>query len=238
MVFNDETNKQGLIQDIDFLLFGKGDVFNDNYSLEDRTRNINIMYDEAVIELLKADPNWQWDDKNSNKLPIVWGDLQGGRDHYTFPVDLSIIHRLRVKNKQGNFTTLTPVSRRELSDTQLKSKGTPHCYYKLDNSVFTVPVPDYSSTKGIEIQIQRGAEHFNINDTDKEPGFQGKFHQYLSVGAALRYALANNMDNKAQNLSVIKEGIKADMNAFYERRAKDKMPNLETEKRNIKHFGL
>ena len=58
MQFSDTTNYDGLIQDIDFLLFGDGGTFNSNYSLKDRTRNINITYDEAVSELFKADPKF------------------------------------------------------------------------------------------------------------------------------------------------------------------------------------
>jgi len=54
MQFNDGTNYSGIINDVDFLLFGDGSTFNSDYSLVDRTRNINIVYDEAVAELFKS----------------------------------------------------------------------------------------------------------------------------------------------------------------------------------------
>ncbi len=240
MIFNDTTDdNQGLIQDIDFLLWGTSDKQNSDYSIEDRTRNINIAYNEAVTQLLKADPHWQWDDKNKKDLPIVYTDLSAGKDHYTFPADLTIIHRVRVKNKQGNYKTLEPTTRKQLSDSELKSTGTPEKYYKLDNAVFPVPEPDYSNTnRGIEVQIQRTPSYFDKNDTDKEPGFAKQFHQYLSVVAALRYAESNTMQTKAEYLRNKKKLLEDSMSEFYERRSKGDNPNLSPERPNVKHYGL
>ena len=238
MIFHDEQNKQGLISDIDFLLFGTSDSFNDNYTMEDRTRNINLAYEEAIIQLLKADPNWQWDDKNRSKIPIADSPMESGRSQYTFPFDLTIIHRVRIKQKNGKYKTLTPVSRRDLSDSQLDSKGTPDMYYKLDNALFLVPTPNYGKDEGLEVQIQRGIEYFNIDDTDKDPGFSAHFHQYLSIGAALRYADSNNMAQKAEALRYEKEKMEREMEEFYQRRDKDRKANLRPRNKNVKHYGL
>ena len=197
MYFNPTDKSNSIIADIDFLLFGDGSTFNSDYSIEDRTRNVNIALDEVVAELFKADPNFMWDDTTNPDFPIATIDLEVGKDHYTIPDETLVIHRMRVKDRNGSWITLTPVMRRELTDSELASSGTPSKYYKIDNALFPIPVPDYGATGGVELEFQRGANHFTTTDTDKKPGFNPQFHQYLSVGAALRYALANNMDNKA-----------------------------------------
>ncbi len=240
MQFSDSTNYSGLIEDIDFLIWGDGTEFHDNYSKEDRTRNINLAYDKAVVQLLKADPNWQWDDTNSEDLPIAEASLISGRDHYTFPIDLTMIHRLRVKDRQGDYKTLEPVSRRELSDDELNDNGVPDKYYKIGNAVFPVPVPDYGfdDGTGLEVQVQRNANYFDKDDTTKEPGFARQFHEYLSLDAARRYARAEDMHDKAKTLQVKLTELEEKMGEFYERRAKDEKPQLDVGETNVKHYGL
>jgi hypothetical protein len=71
MEFNPTSKEDSLIGDIDFLLFGDSSTLNTDYSLVDRTRNINIAYDETVSELFKADPNFMWDDTTNTDLPTT-----------------------------------------------------------------------------------------------------------------------------------------------------------------------
>ncbi|MFW6176502.1 MAG: hypothetical protein ACOC40_02255 [Thermoplasmatota archaeon] len=238
MVFKDDENNQGLISDIDFLIWGKGDKFHDQYSLEDRTRNINIMYGEAVTHILKANPDWMWDDNNRDKSPIAKTKLRNGQDNYSFPDTIVTINRVRVKNKDDKFQTLEPVARRELSDDELDETGTPEKYYKINGSVFLVPTPDYTKDNGLEVQIQREPSYFDVDDTDKEPGFLEFFHRYLSVGAALRYASSSSMHDKAQEIRAEKELLIEDLKNHYEGRADDETPGLRLKEKNIRHYGL
>jgi hypothetical protein len=238
MQFSDTTDYNGLIQDIDFLLFGDGSTFNSVYSLKDRTRNINIAYDEVVSELFKADPNFMWDDFTNADFPIATVDLEANQDHYTVPDASLVVHRVRIKNRDGKFVTLTPKLRRELSDTDLRATGTPSTYYKIDNAFFPIPVPDYGSSGGVELEFQRGANHFESTDTTQSPGFNPQFHQFLSVGAAMRYAVANGMKEKLSQLSAEKERIRAAIREHYERRSPDDRTRLRLAKANIKSYGL
>jgi len=238
MQFNDTTNKQGIIQHIDFLLFGNGSVFHKAYSLEDRTRNSNLAFDEAVTRLMKADPNWQWDDSNNTTLPIAETDLNPNQDNYGFASELMVIRRVRVKDKQGNFRTLDPVQRTELNDSQLKATGVPRHYYKIGRSVLPVPIPDYGADKGLEVQFQRGANYFNSNDTTKTPGFDQTFHEYIPVVASLKYAISKNMNTKITTLTNEKQRIEQAMMEHYERRAPDQRPRMRPAGTNIRQFGL
>lgn len=237
MQFSDTTNYTGIIQDIDFLLFGDGTTNNADYSLEDRTRNINLAQDEAVAELFKADPNFIWDDTTNSDFPIAKLNLTANQDHFTIPDASLVVHRFRVKDSNGEWKTLTPKLRRELSDSELEDTGTPENYYKLDNAFFPVPIPNYSSTLGIEIEFQRGANHFSSTDTTDEPGFASIFHQFLPVSAALRYAVANGMSEKIKTLSTDKERIKLSMREHYSERSKDEKPGMRLKRKDIKAYG-
>ncbi len=238
MKFNPTDKSDSIIADIDFLLFGDGSTFNSDYSLEDRTRNVNIALDEVVAELFKADPNFMWDDTTNPDFPIATLDLTVYQDHYTIPDESLVIHRMRVKDKNGNFVTLEPVMRRELTDSELASYGVPSKYYKIDNALFPVPIPDYGATGGVELEFQRGANHFTTSDTDKKPGFNPQFHQYLSISAALRYALANGMKEKATFLMNEKERIRQKIEEHYSRRSQDEKPKLKLKRQSVKMYGL
>jgi hypothetical protein len=119
------------------------------YPIEDRTRDINIVYDEAVIEFLKADPNWKFDDFNYSNLNIIYRDLESGKTHYTVPDSLLVFQMVRIKDKNGDWKTLDPVFRKELTSDELNSVGEPEKYYKIGNSVFPIPLPDYGISNGI-----------------------------------------------------------------------------------------
>lgn len=238
MVFSDTTNYTGIIQMMDFLLFGDGTKFNTDYSLHDRTRNVNLAYDEAVAELFKADPNFIWDDTTNSDFPIARLDLTANQDHFTIPDSLLVAHRIRVKDQNGKWRTLTPKMRREFSDSELEETGTPRSYFKIDNAFFPIPIPNYSATMGIEIEFQRGANHFESTDTNVAPGFASIFHSFLPVEAARMYALANGMTEKVQFLGEEKQRIKQAMLEYYEKRSPDLRPGLKLKRDSARRFGL
>lgn len=238
MTFNGTDKANSIIADIDFLLFGDSSTLNTNYSITDRTRNVNITLDEVVAELFKADPNYMYDDTTNTDFPVATTDLDGGETHYVFPDSSLVIHRVRIKDTNGLFKTLTPKLRREFTDTELNSTGTPDSYYKIDNAVFPIPVPNYSATAGVELEFQRGGNHFTISSTEVKPGFNPQFHQFLSVGAALRYSIANGMKEKFNFLNAEKERLRNAIKEHYERRSPDERPKLRLKKRSINNYAL
>lgn len=238
MQFNPTDKANSIIADIDFLLFGDSSTLNTDYSLDDRTRNVNIVWDEAVAEFYKADPNFSWDDSTNTDFPIATQTLVANQDHYTLLDSALVIHRVRIMNREGKYKTLQPVLRRELSDSELEATGVPEKYFKIGSAIFPRAIPDYGATAGVEVEFQRGANHFTSSDTTKEPGFNPQFHQFLSVGASLRYALANGMTKKASGLSVFKEQIRTAMREHYQSRSPDERPKLRLRKRSINSYGL
>ena len=234
MYFNPTDKSNSIIADIDFLLFGDGSTLNSEYSLADRTRNINIVLDEVVSELFKADPNFMWDDTTNTDFPIA--TISTAEDHVTIPDESLVINRVRITDSSGDQKTLTPVMRRELSDSDLNSTGTPSKYYKIDNAIFPIPTP--TSSIEYELEFQRGANHFTTTDTDVKPGFNSQFHQYLSVGAALRYSLANGMRERTSFLMAEKEKIRATIQEHYARRSPDDRTRIRLKKQSFNAYGF
>ena len=236
MVFNDPENKQGIIQHIDFLLFGTSDDFHEAYSLVDRVRNCNLAYDEVVTILFEADPYWNWEDSNHEKLPIGEIDVQSGKDNYSMKDSFVIVNQVRIKDKDGNYKTLESVNRKEINN--LEATGVPDKYYKIGKSIFPHPIPDYSSKKGLEVQFQRTGDYFEKDDLEKEPGFAGNFHELIPIIASMKWAMANGMKDKINVLDNAKQIKLQRLDRQYKKRGKDKNSGFEVEKRNIKRLGL
>jgi len=238
MVFSDTSLKQGLIQDIDFLLFGSSETLNTDYSLADRTRNLNLVWDEAVAELYKADPNYKWDDTSNTDFPLATIALTSGLDHYTLLDSALVIHRVRMMDRNGELKTLTPVMRSQLTDDELSDTGEPTQYYKMGGAIFPAPIPDYGFAAGVEIEFQRGGNYFVAGDTTKEPGFNKQFHQFLSIGASLRYAIANGLSKKTAQLRADKEVVRMKMIEHYQLRSPDLRPKISLKKKSTNSYGL
>lgn len=226
MKFNPTDKSVSIVGDIDFLLFGSSATLNTVYSLTDRVRNVNIALDEAVADLYKADPNHMWDDTTNVDFPIATTKLTSGLDHYTMLDSSLVVHRVRVKDAQGGWVTLTPRLRRQFTDTQLNATGTPSAYHKLAEAIFPLPVPDYGVDAGMELTFQRGGNHFVVGDTSKKPGFNSQFHQILSIKASKRYALANGMSEKVQMLTEMENNINKKMVEHYQLRSPDEKPGF------------
>ena len=237
MQFNPTNKSISIVGDIDFLLFSNSVSLNTDYSLVDRTRNINIAWDEVVAELYKADPNHMWDDTNNVNFPIATTALVADLDHYTMLDSSLVVHTVRIKDTNGAWITLTPRLRRELTDTELNATGTPDKYFKLAEAIFPLPVPDYGAAAAVELTFQRGGNHFTDADTTAAPGFNSQFHQILSIKAAKRYALANGMTEKVQVLTDMENDISTKMIEHYQLRSPDEKPRFRLA-RDTARYGL
>jgi len=237
MQFNPSDKSISIVGDIDFLLFGDSLTLNEDYSLIDRTRNVNIAWDEVVAELYKADPNHKWDDSNNVNFPIATTALTDGLDHYTMLDSSLVVYRVRMKDNNGAWVTLTPKIRSELTDTELNATGTPTQYFKLAGAIFPLPVPNYGVAAGVELTFQRGGNHFATDDEDSTPGFNSQFHQILSIKAAKRYALANGMTKKVSVLSAMETEISQKMLEHYQLRSPDEKPRFKL-KRKVSSYGF
>lgn len=237
MQFNPTDKSVSIVGDIDFLLFSNSATINTVYSVTDRTRNVNISWDEVVAELYKADPNHKWDDSNNTDFPIATTALTADLDHYTMLDSSLVVYRVRMKDENGEWITLTPKIRSELTDTELNATGTPKQYFKLAGAIFPLPVPDYSVAGGVELTFQRGGNHFTTASTTASPGFNSQFHQILSIKASKRYALANGMSKKVTVLNDMEKEVSQKMLEHYQLRSPDEKPKFKLA-RSTRNYGL
>jgi len=222
-MFSDITNDTGIIQETDFLL--NLDVAT-TYPVKQKTRSINRYYDRVVSLILQADGRFEYDDNNQTDLPIGTTALVANQQDYSISGATFLkILRVEVKDSNGNWTQLKQISLQDKKGTAMteykKTAGTPKEYDLLGQSTFLYPKPNYSLAAALKIYYQRDVSHFVSTDTTKVPGFAAPFHSILSFGAALDYAIANNLTSR---ISLFREEIaKLEMAIinFYGNRDKD-----------------
>jgi len=219
MQYSDTSTNQGIIQDITF----NCDATLTDYTIEDRTRNVNKWYHKAAVVIQTADGTWQWDDANNTTLPEGTTNIVSGQKNYTLSDSMLEVERVECKDASGNWSVLKPVYYSTVSealDEYKSTTGTPLEYDKIGRSLVLYPAANYDSTGGLKVYFKRHANIFTTADTTKEPGFAEAFHSYLSLGASLNYCLIYKTERVA-NLNAQIQQMEENMKLFYGRRSKD-----------------
>jgi len=240
MVFNDTTNKLGIVQDIDFLVFGDTQDHSTEYPLADKVRNVNRWYQRVISWIFEASDEWEFDDKNNTDYPIATCDLVKDQQDYPLPITLLKIHRVEVCYDGTNWYKAQPFDigerGRALSTTKIKSdfsKSEPY-YDVMYNAIWLYPIPDQNVSSGLKIWFTREVINpFSASDTDKQPGFDEQFHRILSLGAAYDYCLANG-NPKATILRQEIELMKEELKKFYGEKQEDRTYQLKIARPNYK----
>lgn len=239
--FSDSSNKQGLVEDIDFLV----GTDSTSYPTAQKTRNINQWYYKVVSWILAAESTWEWDDSNYTDFPIGLTTMVASQEDYTLPMAVSTgtcggasastsnpattlkLLGVSVKDSGGNWRKLKRVDESELRSADLeevyKTAGMPIYYKELGNSIKLLPAPTAAATTlscGLKIYFQRTMDEFTASDTTQQPGFAATFHRILSWGGAYDYALAKGLDQAKAFRQEI-EQMKSDLQKFYGERNKD-----------------
>lgn len=240
MEFNDVTNEQGLYQDALYLTGANSGTFD----IKDFTRSANFAQNRATSKIFKADSRWKHSDANNPDRDIATSDLVANQDNYSIEVSHLKIKRVRMKNSNGEWVTLTPVDRREVPDSVLNSYGNPKYYDKDGMSILPFPIPNYSTSgnSGIEIEFQRGPVYFLHTDTDKMPGFASPYHRLISLYPAQDWLLANAtrqnpLTHRINLVNTLIKELEADLEGHYLNRDVDEAPTLKTKQR-AKNYGL
>jgi len=199
MEFSNPTTKQGIVEDVDFILGPN------NYTIEDKTRNINKWYNNVVSLILSSDGKMQWDDSNNPDYPIGASDLEAGTQEYNYDsLGVLSISRVEILDQNGRGVQLMPIDQEDVRGIAMsefmKTSGNPQYYDVIGDAVFLYPTPNYNKVNGVVMYFQRGANYFEATDTTKKPGFIQNFHQILSYGASLEYCIAKNLSKKIPGL--------------------------------------
>lgn len=235
MKFNPTEAEESLYKDC---LFWSGATTTTFPVDPDFTRSANFALDICNAIILRSNDKSQYDDRDNTGELIATINLTSGTQAYSIQASWLKIARVRVKDSNGNWQTLRKVDRSQIGDSALASSGTPYAYDILGNYIYLVATPNYSSTNGIEIQFQRGSDHFVVGDTDKEPGFAPQFHRLVSMMPSLDFTESNKQKDKAAVLrNRIGEapdlkngkagfGLLKELSDFYSDRDRDGAPSM------------
>jgi hypothetical protein len=240
--FSDTTNYKGLVQLYEKEVgFERGRVSSNADLLKEFTAAVNQAFDDFVAIAIQAGGTWQFDDSNFPDYPIITTNLVAGQRDYSFTTDqagnlILDIYDVFIKNEQGVYCKVYPMDVQSDPYSSnftngLNIQGVPCRYDKTANGFFLDPVPQYASTAGLKVYINREASYFSSTDTTKKPGVPGLFHKYFYLKPALDYARRNNLANYqaiANEVSQL-EGVGSQPGAiaeYFANRAKDERQRL------------
>lgn len=221
MVFNDTTNKNGLIQTFEFWTrMPDGTVT--GTLLKQITARINSGFDNIMPLLLSYSDFIRWDDTNHTDRPIGKINLVSGQSDYTVSEDDNSLDVLNLTNvrilQSATDTEYVELEKMTLDDSRSLDamspnpsvSGTPTHWLEVGNTVFLYPEPDYSATVGIQLFFEREQSYFASTDTTKEPGIPKPFHELLALYASLDWNMVNRTEDsglitRLQNRIAIKE---------------------------------
>lgn len=233
MQYSDTSTRTGIVQLLEDLTDTGGAASSESYSIGQKTRDINLAFDDYQNLVKQASGTWQADDFNHTKYPNMKFNIVSGQQDYTFTVDeqgnqVQDIYRVECKDPSGTWQLLTPYDEM-LENTALSAQetqtGTPTRYYKTANGIFLDRTPNYNSTLGIRMFYTRSPDYFTTSDTTKEPGIPNGHHRYLAIKPAFWYWLPKDSGRASVFLSEIQR-IETSIAKDIALRNRDERPRL------------
>ena len=224
MVYNDTTNKQGLVQDTYFNLTN---ITATDYPANDVKRNINKAYRVAMDTIMRSMDNWDFQDT------IATGNIVANQQNYTFKTsgDFNITDVIKIERVELSYdgTNWVRAQRMNKNDyLEALNNGTSAVngnfnqtspFYSLnDDSLDLYPIPDTNVTNGIKLYYKQDLTDLSA-DADV-PLIAPQFHTYLSLSAAYDYAIVRGL-KQAGALRQEMAAMEQKMAIFYSSRAED-----------------
>lgn len=222
MVFSDSTNKQGIVEEIDFLI----STDSTSYPTAQKTRNVNRWYDKALGWIMEAsNPRFQFDDSKYTTTPVFTTALVAGQSQYAFDSTWLDIDRVDLLDENGHWRQLSSLDQSDVYggyDEHETTNGTPYSFDIISNVLELHPAPSYSLARSLKVWAKRKGSYFAAGDTTTEPGFAPQFHRILSLGAAYDYALAKGL-SQVKMLREEIEQMHREIDDFYGERTSEKL---------------
>jgi hypothetical protein len=207
MVFNDTTNKSGIIQSIEFWCgFQDGDISGDSTMLAIFTGRVNVALDRYFGMLGAGSRLSKIDDMNYSEHPFSYFDITTGINDYEFLIDedgnsISDITAVLIKvgssyKKLDKVTLDHPDA--ELIMSPNDKPGTPTRFLERNNTIFFDPVPNYTLAKGGKLFYKRVPSYFAITDTTKEPGIPTQFHEMIAIYVSYVWLLVHKPNSTVE----------------------------------------
>lgn len=209
---------------------------NSNYPLLSKARRVNAALDRFFTLAFAADGRWTWDDSNYDTAPIQSINLVSGTQSYNlddFTSEIINVLRVEALNSASSKLLLSRLDRTNvtgaLTDYQSTS-GTPSEYDLVGEFIYLYPKPNYNSTNGLTLYIERNKSAFVSTDTTKVLGIPSIFNQYICNLASLPYLIEFQKAQKndiAVKIASDEEQIKSYFFAREKGVAKRMMPGAE-----------
>lgn len=197
------------------------------YTDTDMVRNFNNAYNDVARLIWENDGTWRYDDSNNTDLPVAYRTVANASAAYLIPTTALRVEQVEVKDGDGNWQKLLPISDHDLTispEEFLSEPGMP-IRYQLDGSqirLFPAPGTGYvTMTSGMAVRLSRDVTQIPVTATTTSPGFPQAFHRILSFGAALDFV----QDPEQRKFFLAqKDRLERGLARFYQGRA----PELKT----------
>lgn len=242
IVYSNSASKSGIVERIRRIT----STDSASYPVADITSDVNMALDVFFSIAIQASGVWQLDDSNQTDYPIISTNLVSGQRDYAFTTDGSgnlilDIYRVMVAGQNSIFYDLELVDQHKKDFRSLgmvdgqNIEGVPSKYNKLANGIFLDAIPNYNSTGGLKVFINRESTYFTTADTTKKPGVPGILHEYFVVKPSYVYAYSNGLPNLGSlEKEVIKYegderlGIPGMIGEYFSKRSKDEKQQIKT----------
>lgn len=235
MFINNNSNKSKSLYHHTLFLLGIDRNDTITYPIEDFIRSANSWYKKVNTWIWQVVGTWEFDDTNYTDFPILSTDLNKGQRDYELPADIQKIEKVNVL-WNNELKELKPVDKSMVNvplETLYKDNGEPICYDITGKSILLYPASNQDIPEGLQVILSRGIKEFQATDTTREPGFVEDYHEALSVGAALDFAIVTN-SNKVNFLREKIQLLEDDIKRFYGSTQRNFRPKIIIKRKNYK----
>lgn len=231
MEFSNSVNKNGLVQDVDFLC----QTTTASYPLTDKVRNINNAYMNVNRLIWEVAEGWQYDDSNKTDLPIATTTLVHNQKNYTIPSTAQRIQRVEIKDSNGDWLLISQIDVNEIRESInefMETAGMPQYYDIIADSVFLYPTPSSAYVAGaddMQLYFDRTVTLFTSASTTASPGFAEPFHRILSLSASIDF---EKDDLKLRRMAGEKADLVEGLKRFYSHRNVERRNSIRPATRN------
>lgn len=227
MQFSDPSLKQGIIEDITFLL----GVDTNNYPVADRTRNVNERFRMVWGMIFDSYGGWKFQDDNANANPYTDINVVSGTGTGSLPTGALTIRDAQLLDSGGAYHPLRCITDREYFDmggdaVWNSQTGFPSYLLPYEDTWKLLPAPNFTLTAALRVYFDADITTFTASDTTKVPGFASPYHRMLSIGAALDYAMARNLKDKVVYLQNLWNDYEKRLRSFYSKRYVARYPGM------------
>jgi hypothetical protein len=211
MQYNNHIDKQDIVSHINDLV----NADNNSFPMQQKTRMSNMALREIWQTIFESYGGWRYDDNNhTTDYPIADTTLTLNQHDYTLPPEAITIRGVEVKDLNGHWHKLTPVTEEGIRQWGVAEReltlenGMPQFYLPDSDGLRIYPKANYTQSLSLRVSFDRDNISFTSTDTIKSPGFDSRYHDLVAIGAARNYAVAKRLDQLSSLDMLWQKGLK------------------------------